>query len=468
MYRNKILAIFTVMIVILLGVMIWSSNVVADHNAAKKSTENEQKGNVIGVEIPEEHRKDFITEESLEDSDAKSEEQVHDEIDGKKLVIDTNVDVPEIVPRVSSETRLDANYIDKIDFSKKLVLWNVTTFPLNICIKNENNLPEGIVNSIKIAFGNWERLSEGLVKFQYTQDENLANIIVNVPENASENCSEVNGNDYKFNIKNGILLNAELIVPQNDCNGNPVDVANLYAPLQHQVGHILGISAHSNRASDVMYPTPSYENINITYVDVNTLKLLYNFVPNITNKYYTKKETADMIKLVSIAGKSNDEINKILLETINKKRVATSYEVAIDEAYEFYKARKYDKAATKYLEASEKADKPLDKSFALKSLAILYLQMNKNQDAIKYANKMIDISNTPYNQYILAYINYQSGNNDVALARLELLTNEYPKLMGAYPIMAQIYKTKGDSEKIDELVKLSKIHFGSQSPIYYE
>ena len=171
MYRNKILAIFTVMIVILLGVMIWSSNVVADHNAAKKSTENEQKGNVIGVEIPEEHRKDFITEESLEDSDAKSEEQVHDEIDGKKLVIDTNVDVPEIVPRVSSETRLDANYIDKIDFSKKLVLWNVTTFPLNICIKNENNLPEGIVNSIKIAFGNWERLSEGLVKFQYIQEK---------------------------------------------------------------------------------------------------------------------------------------------------------------------------------------------------------------------------------------------------------------------------------------------------------
>ena len=48
MYRNKILVIATVLIALLLGVMIWSANVVADHQAKQKDD------NVIGVELPKE------------------------------------------------------------------------------------------------------------------------------------------------------------------------------------------------------------------------------------------------------------------------------------------------------------------------------------------------------------------------------------------------------------------------------
>lgn len=469
MYRNKILAIFTVMILILLGVMIWSSNVVADHNATKKTSEPEQNGTVIGVEIPEDQRGDFISEEDTEDEDdSGSEEEYIDETSGKKLVIKTDGLIPDITARASSTMSLDANYIDKFDFSQNLVLWNLSSFPLSIYIKDESNLPKGFADAIKTAFGNWEHASDRFVSFKYVDQEEGANIIVTVPETPSNECADGSSNDYKLNISGGILRNAELIVPKKDCDGADVAAATLYAPLQHQIGHILGISVHSDRAIDVMYETPSYENINISNVDISTLKLLYNFVPTVTNKYYTKKESASMIRLSSLRGKDTSEIKDTLLEHINSQRTATSYEVAMDQAYEFYKAGKYDKAETKYIEASDSTEVPMDKALALRSLAILYLKMNRNQDAIRYANTTIDVSNTPYNQYLLAYINYESGNYDTSLLRLEELIKEYPKLMAAYPVMAQIYRTKGNTEKIDELVKLSKEHFGAESPLYYE
>lgn len=470
MYRNKIIAIFTVMIIILLGVMIWSSNVVADHNAVnKKNPDTEQNGTVIGVEIPEEQRGDFITEEENEDDEtSESGDEFIDEASGKRLVIVTDNLVPDITPRSSSTMSLNANYIDKFDFSQSLVLWNLSSFPLKVFIKDENNIPKEFTDAVRIAFGNWENASDKFATFEYVDQESAANIIVEVPENPSNECADGSPNAYKFNISGGVLKNAELIVPQKDCNGENVDTATLYAPLQHQIGHILGLSAHSDRPIDVMYATPSYENINISNVDVSTLKLLYNFVPTITDKYYTKKETTNMIRLSSLRGKDISEIKDALLEHINSKRTATTYEIAMDQAYEFYKAGKYDKAETKYLEASDNTKVSMDKALALRSLAILYLKMNRSQDAIRYANTTLDVSNTPYNQYLLAYINYESGNYDTSILRLEALIKEYPKLMAAYPVMAQIYRTKGDTEKIDELVKLSKEHFGSQSPVYYE
>ena len=472
MYRNKILVIFTVMICILLGVIIWSSNVVADHEAMKKKQqENVQQGTVIGVEIPEEQIKDFITEEPEEEAgagDSGAGEQLVEGESGKKLVIDTQGLLPEITPRETVLRNLSANYLDKIDFSENLILWNTTTFPLKIYIKDEKNLPEGFVGAVKTAFRTWEQSLSSFITFDYTLEEAAANIVVSVPESPAEGCPGVNGIEYKFDLNGKTINKAELIVPQKDCNGENFDTANLYAQIQHPIGHILGINTHSSRAGDVMYQTPSYENINISSIDIETLKLLYYFVPDITNKPYTKKEAADLIKLTSLKGKAFSEIEEALLEKINSKHVATPYEISVDEAYKFYEDKDYDSAISKYLDASSQASNSIEKSFALRAVAILYLKMNRSQDAIRYANSLMDVSNIPYNQYIVAYINFESGNNDTALMRLEELIKDYPKLRAAYSIMAQIYSIKNDTEKLDSLIQLAKEQFGDRTPVYYQ
>ena len=212
MYRNKILVIFTVMICILLGVIIWSSNVVADHEAMKKKQqENAQQGTVIGVEIPEEQIKDFITEEPEEEAgagDSGAGEQLVEGESGKKLVIDTQGLLPEITPRETVLRNLSANYLDKIDFSENLILWNTTTFPLKIYIKDEKNLPEGFVGAVKTAFRTWEQSLSSFITFDYTLEEAAANIVVSVPESPAEGCPGVNGIEYKFDL-NGKTINRQ-------------------------------------------------------------------------------------------------------------------------------------------------------------------------------------------------------------------------------------------------------------------
>ena len=91
MYRNKILVITTVLIALLLGVMIWSANVVADHNAQQKDD------NVIGVELPQAQEQNSESEEITETPDGEDtsleDEGTDDDSENSQqsnLIIDTS------------------------------------------------------------------------------------------------------------------------------------------------------------------------------------------------------------------------------------------------------------------------------------------------------------------------------------------------------------------------------------------
>ena len=468
MYRNKILVITTILIALLLGVMIWSANVVAEHNSQQKDD------NVIGVELPQAQDQnsepDKITEITDEEEKPSEDEDTADDSENSQLsnlVIDTSNIVPTITKREQSNT-LGRNYIDQFDFSNGLTLWNISTFPLHIYIEGEDKLPAGFADGIKVAFNNWQQASEEFVKFEYVTDPTIAEIVVSTPKKPKEDCPGENGIEYEFNKKNNRLLGASIVVPQTSCTGTDVDTASLYTLLQHTIGHILGINTHSQRPADVMYSTLSYENTILSDIDITTLKLLYNFVPSVTNKNYTNTEMRKMIRLADVKNKKPNEILNILNTHINANKPEDPLETTLNEAYEYYQNGNYIKAQKSYLTALNKAENALDKAYINNCLAIICIKLQKYPDALNYANMATEISPIPKNKYLSAYINFVSGNETEAQANLENLLARYPKFINAYSVLAQIYKKQENTDKLNALVQQSKEHFMDSSPIYYK
>ncbi len=466
MYRNKILVIATVLIALLLGVMIWSANVVADHQAKQKDD------NVIGVELPKEQLPPPVPSGPAETPDdevaAEPEESAEEEdiTPESKLIIDTSEIVPTIAKR-DTQKYVGRNYIDQVDFSKDLILWNTSTFPLHVYIENEDKLPEAFTQGIKSAFRNWQQSSDEFVTFEYVSDPEAAEITVSAPENAPEGCPGENGIEYKLDTKGTRLLGASLTVPQTDCSGNAVNVRTLYTLLLHPIGHILGINAHSPSSSDVMYPEVSYENQLISSIDITTLKLLYNVVPSSTNKLYTNTEMRKMIKRSDLKDKSYKEIMAVFNNHINSGE-KDPFETTLSEAYDYYQNSSYSKAKKSYLAALPNAKSDYDKAYVNSSLAIICIKLQEYPEALNYANIAADLSNTPKNKYISAYINFISGNNYEAQDKLEALLARYPKFKAAYAILAQIYEKQGNTRKLDALVQQAKGHFFDNTPLYYK
>ena len=165
----------------------------------------------------------------------------------------------------------------------KLILWNKSTFPLKVFIKDEANINNDFLSGIKSGFSNWQRVSKSFVAFDFVLDQKDANIIVEVVDTPTVDCSvEENGIDYGFEIQGNLLKSAYMKVPKKNCDGSDVENSNLYVAVQHSLGHVLGIQNHSTTSTDTMYAESTYENVNVTGADVDTLKLLYYFTPKVS------------------------------------------------------------------------------------------------------------------------------------------------------------------------------------------
>ncbi len=473
MYRNKIMIIAAVFVTVLLGVMIWSAHVVADNHAQQKPrTEQEQAEQKMAEdEFAKEHDMNPGESENPQQGETSgaSGELLPQADQYKPLEIDESVIVPELTERIAYNNRVERNYLDKLVGMKRLVLWNPSTFPLKVFIKDQANLPAGFADGIQTAFNNWQNTSKLFVMFVFVSDEGLADIVVEVPDGAPANCDAEEGIEVRFDIAGVKLQKAHLIVSKDDCNGNPRNVAQLYASVQHHVGHILGIDGHSDRVADVMYSKNSYENINISDIDINTLKYLYNFVPDVTNKPLEQEELRKRFRISSIKNKSASDIDNFLKDNlVSKNNQNSPFEKALNTGMKYLDQGNYKMAVTYFNTALDKATDKFDRAYVCRIAAIAFLRSDKDTDkALEYANEAYRIANSPTNDYLLAYIEYTMQQDSDALKRLERLMHDYPRLRPAYSLAAKIYEKKDDKEKLRDLSQKARDNFFENPPVVF-
>lgn len=469
MYRNKMMVIATLFVVGLLGVMIWSSNVVADNHAQQKQV-SEEETDIMSGDFAKEHlNSEEASEESDEEVSDSQEPSVSEEKASEKkgIYIDTSDIEPPMTKRYVPSSRVKSNYLEQF-YGDKLVLWNKSDFPLSVYIKDSENLPKGYADGIKTAFTNWQNSTENFITFNVTPHEAGAKIFIEVTDKPAGDCN--NEGDF---LKNVVITNklekAEIKISKTACDGKELTPVDLYARLQHHIGHIMGLEAHSSRPTDVMYEKPSYQNLNISSNDANTMMLLYKFMPNVSSKAYTSAEKAKLLRFSQIKGKTQNEINEYIEENLPKENAkADPVAEAVNEGMKYYEQGEYLKAATAFSKAIPEAESNSDKAYLYRCTSLSYLKTrSRNVDAYSNASQAYNVAPSPMNRYLLAYIRYTTGNETEALDHLRALLKEYPKLRCAYSLAGQIYQKNARKAELRELAKQAKEQFYENLPVIY-
>ena len=189
-----------------------------------------------------------------------------------------------------------------------------------------------------------------------------------------------------------------------DANGNYFSDKELYNTILHEIGHALGIMGHSYSSDDLMFMSTIPE-FNITryrssfqYLsqdDINTIKLLYKLIPNISNTPMSKFDKEGLIYAPIVLGNEKDiakrKINEALTYIQNAPNLPGGY---IDLGVAYADLGKSTEAVNAFREGLSKAQTDNDKYIIYYNIAIVHLNSNKLDEAERYVNLAQDIENT--------------------------------------------------------------------------
>ena len=301
------------------------------------------------------------------------------------------------------------NYIEQTPIDNGIVRWDSNNFPIKLHItENELNVPDYYNYEIKRAFLQWQK-STGFITFKKEDDENAANIVVEVvplPENicSEGQCKYVVGYTTP-SIKGHLLEKMVITLYATDPVGNYFSDKELYNTVLHEIGHALGIMGHSYNSGDLMYMTSDNNNdyyaqyrSSFQYLsqqDINTIKLLYKLVPNITNTPLKNLKTKGLVYAPIVLGTSEQIAMRKLKEAQNYIKKAPKLAIGyIDLAFAYAELNNVKEATKALKKAYELAITDNEKYLALYNLSVINYNNKKYQEALQYAQKAKEYDNS--------------------------------------------------------------------------
>ena len=304
-----------------------------------------------------------------------------------------------------------SNYIEQVPTNSTIIRWNIATFPLKVYIgsRNESQIPDYYLNGVMKAFGQWTA-SSGFLKFNFVDNPDNADIIVafdELPHSCDDRgCKYVVGHTEPT-IKGNTLKKMTITIYDKDANGNYFSDMELYNTVLHEIGHALGIMGHSYSTNDLMYMGNQVGETNpllvkyrsdfqyISYQDINTIRLLYNFVPDVTNAPMDEKSLNKLIYPPIVLGNSTTIAKRKLKEA--KEYVLQAPDLPngyIDLGIAYDGLDNVNKAAEAFTTAFNKAKSDEDKYIALYNMAAMYLNRNNKKLAADFAKQAQNIMDT--------------------------------------------------------------------------
>ncbi|MGD9580540.1 MAG: hypothetical protein AB7V50_04150, partial [Vampirovibrionia bacterium] len=171
------------------------------------------------------------------------------------------------------------SYIADIIQTGKIIHWDIDKMPLKVYI-SPSKYPE-YNKFVWDAFNDWASLSRGIVFFVKTDLEEEANIIVKWGDRFEDDRDDdLFGYSVPL-IEGSNLLNYTIYLLNKDYNGEILLPNYIYTNALHQIGHSLGINAHSSNAEDLMHVNGNYGELSRR--DIATLNILYQMKPDFSN-----------------------------------------------------------------------------------------------------------------------------------------------------------------------------------------
>ena len=338
------------------------------------------------------------------------------------------------------------SYFRNVCKNGKLIRWNKNSLPLKVYIEDSKSVPEYYREVVLSAYQAWQRASEGLVRFEYVETPQEADMKCYFRANDNKNSIGT----HAFSVNGNTITDSVIIFNRADNKGHSHDSKQLFSSALQEVGHSLGLTGKSPSIYDVMYPIGTKFNTEITPRDLKTLALLYSVVPDITNKPLTQEEKSQLFTASEILETLNVPVNdETNLEEVVGGDIATH--LALAEQYR--KRAEYTKAAKEYQIVAQMKTDRRSKSEVYYEIAVMYLDAEEYDNAkscadIAWATDENDLTIT-----LPPLINYYMKRSNSAVSQLEDILRENPYNKHAYKLLCQIYRDKHHENLLNSTIR---------------
>lgn len=429
----------------------------------------DESGQSIGVLYP--HKPASVEKVQKEDADYSINNDKHskavyetksDDTEFESFILDVKPDFENI------NVNYPGNYIDKALSLGHIIRWNPDTFPLRVYIENNPELPDYFYKEVKKAFEDWKKASGNFFAFIYVEPEDYADIRCKFLRNFDR---EIKNNGMtsgvsSFKISNNLIKYSEIKFAVYDTNNKYIKPKKFHSTAKHEIGHSLGINGHSTNSDDIMYPVLQNSRSNISKGDVNTLRLLYSIVPDISNKEFSEEAKSKMAKSADILGNFESRIARELDYTKHDIELSSESKYKVFRIAELYFVQKnYEKAIENYKKLLPKISNTKSKAFIYYKIALSYKNLNKNDESLNYALTAYNLSNDSEMTPLIAQIYYENGDYEQAKNFANSILRRYPKTYNMYSILAKIYDQEKNYDEIVILGKKAKQYFPENPPV---
>ena len=302
------------------------------------------------------------------------------------------------------------NYISQILSHGNLIRWHHKSFPLKVYIEPNPTIPASFKNMVKDAFIEWQSKAGEIISFKFVDSYRTADIICRFPADFNKRIrKDSNTAGITFpNIKDNKLqyMTIELQSLNND---KFVDTNSLKSTILHEIGHALGLTGHSENKNDVMYPLHT-KPIKISRGDINTLKLLYAIIPDISNMDYDESYRNKFWTTDDILGNTNQRIDiEIQSKLRNIQNIGDEKQpsllTSLGDSYlakkDYKNAIEYYKQALIQLGESNK----IQSSNIFFNIALCYIKINDKANALKFAKYSFELNPQKKNKELIHALN---------------------------------------------------------------
>ena len=160
--------------------------------------------------------------------------------------------------------------------------WTLTRLPLKVFVE-DGNTAEGFKPSFKeqvlSAFRSWQEKSNQLITFTFVDSPSDADIVVHWSIDLKALVAAGEAGDCRMTLGTAGIKRAKITIltcPMPN-SALPFNDAYVHWVAEHELGHALGLHAHSPSSKDIMYTTVTFDidRKDISPRDVATLKRMY-------------------------------------------------------------------------------------------------------------------------------------------------------------------------------------------------
>ncbi len=285
------------------------------------------------------------------------------------------------------------NYIEQAPSNEGIIRWDTQSFPLKIYYGAAAAVPQYYETRTWQAFSQWEN-SSGFLKFKRVDKKYDANIVVEVvpaQHNCQgERCQYIMGVTEPV-IKSRRLESMKITMYAKDPAGNYFSEKDFFNTIIHEAGHALGVMGHSYNEDDIMYLASDESDMYKAYRsdfqslserDVNTIKLLYRMVPEISNGPCADSTVYPPVVLGSGKVVCSRKIKEALYYIKQAPDMSAGY---VDLGSAYAQDGQIERAVEAFEQGLARAATDEEKYIIYYNMAVVYINNRNPEQARKYA-----------------------------------------------------------------------------------